>query len=30
MPESLILNPQHGQDLTAKQARIGREQVKEE
>jgi hypothetical protein len=26
----MIFHPQHGQDLTAKQARIGREQAKEE
>jgi len=30
MPESMIFHPQNGQDLTAKQARIGREQAKEE
>jgi len=30
MPESMIFHPQQGQDLTAKQARIGREQAKEE
>jgi hypothetical protein len=30
MPESMILHPQHGQDLTIKQACIGREQAKEE
>jgi hypothetical protein len=30
MPESMILHPQHGQDLNTKQARIGREQAKEE
>ena len=30
MPESMIFHPQHGQDLTTKQARIGREQAKEE
>jgi len=30
MPASMIVHPQHGQDLTAKQARIGREQAKEE
>jgi hypothetical protein len=30
MPESMVFHPQHGQDLNAKQARIGREQAKEE
>jgi hypothetical protein len=30
MPESMIFHHQHGQDLTTKQARIGREQAKEE
>jgi hypothetical protein len=30
MPESMIFHPQHGQDLTAEQALIGREQAKEE
>jgi len=28
MPESMIFHPQNGQDLTAKEARIGREQQK--
>jgi hypothetical protein len=30
MPESVILDPQQGHDLTVKRARIGREQAKEE
>jgi hypothetical protein len=30
MPESMIFHSQHGQDLAAKQARIGREQATEE
>jgi hypothetical protein len=30
MLEFMIFNSQHGQDLTTKQARIGREQAKEE
>jgi hypothetical protein len=30
MPEPMIFHPHHRQDLTAKQARVGREQAKEE
>jgi hypothetical protein len=30
MPESMVFHPQHGQDLTGKQARIGLEKAKDE